>query len=95
MPDARAGLDEFAVAQRDELAAHQPRDRRPGDERDREDDGRIDGRVIITSTNMKINGGMVWKTSVSAHQQVVDQAAVVAGERADEHARRRSPRRSP
>ena len=43
---------------------------------------------MATSTMAKMKDGMVWKNSRDAHQHVVDDAAVEAGDGADQHAER-------
>ncbi len=60
----RRSLHEFALAHRQEFAAYQPRDRRPADDRDGDDDAAFDGDMIATSTIAKRSAGIVWKNSV-------------------------------
>ena len=81
-----AGLDEFAVAQRQEFGAGQPRRRRPRHDADRDGDGG-QGRAEHGDQHQQQHEiRQRLERLGDAHQHIVDPAAIVAGEGADQDA---------
>src|SRR5579883_58654 len=80
------GLDEFAPPQAEELAANEARDGRPADDGDGDDGAGERWAEDGDEHDGEDEGGDRLEELGEAHQQVVDESAIEAGEGADEGA---------
>jgi hypothetical protein len=81
-----AGLDELAVAQRLELAAHEARHRRPGHDRNGQDDASDRRTQNRDDEDGEEEGRNGLEDLGQSHENFVDDAAVIAGGTAHQHA---------